>query len=134
MAKQQLWHIKDGYCTTTDSATAVAISTFDISTGAPGGGALNNCSIFIEGRTSGFNTTASTGGGESIAGVFKVVSGTLSQVGTTTHVTGMIDDMTGTPNTGFSISGTVITHWAEGGAAQTVEWFGRMFLTIYQPA
>lgn len=134
MAKQQLWHIKDGYCTTTDAVTQVAICNFDTSTGASGGGALNNCTIFIEGRTSGFNTTGNTGGGESIAGVFKIVAGTLSQIGATTHVTGMIEDMTGAPNTGFSVAGTVITHWATGSAAQTVEWFGRMFLTIYQPA
>ena len=133
MAKQQIWHIKDGYCTTTDAVTETAICTFDISTGASGGGALNNCTIFIEARTSGFNTTANTGGGESIAAAFKVVAGTLSQIGTTVHVTAMIEDMAGAPNTGFSISGNVITHWATGSAAATVGWFGRMFLTIYQP-
>jgi Tfp pilus assembly protein PilW len=40
---------------TTDGTTQVASVTFDISTGGPGGVALNNCSIFINGTATGYD-------------------------------------------------------------------------------
>lgn len=135
MANQQLYHIKDGTCQTTDGTTQVAAVTFDISTAAPGGGAINNCSIFVNGTAVGYNaTTAAHASGERVAALFKVASGTLSQTSTTTHVTGMISDDTPTPNTGFSVSGTVITYWITGTAGQTINWLTRIDFTIIQNA
>lgn len=134
MVRRKITAIIDGYATTTDNSTHVPLATFDTSTGAPGGAALDNCAIYIEARVAGFNTTGNTAGSKSIAGLFKVVSGTMSQVPSTDVVAPIIDDMTGTPTIDFSTSGTVITFFVEGGASETTEWFGTMNLTIYQPA
>lgn len=134
MAKRQIYAIKDGYATTTDGATQVPMTTFNVSTGAPGGTALDNCTIFINGNAAGFNTTNNTAGGERVAALFKVVSGTLSQISTTVHVTAMIDDIAGTPNTDFSVSGSVITYYAIGVPTETIEWLGKIEIHIYQPA
>ena len=133
MANQQLYHIKDGTCQTTDGTTQVAGVTFDISTGAPGGGALNNCSIFVNGTGVGYNATnANRASGERVAALFKVASNVLSQTSSTDHVTGMISDDTPAPNTGFSVAGTVITYWIVGSAGQTINWLARVDFTIIQ--
>jgi|SRR5579885_957501 len=132
MSKQQLYFIVDGYATTTDGATQIALVTFDTSTGAPGGTALNNCTIFINGTATGFNSGSGAGSAERVAAAFKVNAGTLAQIGSTTHVSTMLSNETPAPNTGFSVSGTVITYWAVGSASQTINWLGRMDLHIYQ--
>lgn len=134
MAKRQIYAVEDGYATTTDGTTHVAMATFDVSVGAPGGVALNNCAIFINGNAAGYDTTSGGAAGERVAALFKVVSGVLTQVGSTIHVTSMIDDVPATPNTDFSISGNVITYYAVGSAGETIEWLGRIEIHIYQPA
>lgn len=132
MANQQLYHIKDGTCQTTDGTTQVPAVTFDISTAAPGGGALNNCSIFVNGTGVGYDTTSNKAGGERVAALFKIVTGTLTQVSTTDHVTGMISDISPAPNTGFSVAGSVITYWIVGSAGETINWLARVDFTIFQ--
>lgn len=134
MAKLQIYAIEDGYCTTTDAVTQTAMCTYDVSIGAPGNTALNNCVIFINGNSAGYDTTSTAGCGERVAAVFKVVAGVLSQVGATVHVTAMIDDVPSTPNTGFSVAGNIITYYATGSAGETIQWLGRIELHIYQPA
>ena len=133
MAVRTLYEIKNGTAQTTDGTTQTPVATYDISTGAPGGTALNNCTVLISARIAGYDTTNNVAAGELIAGCFKVVSGTLSQVGTTSTIINMLDDMTSNPNTGFSVSGTVITHWVTGVNAKTVQWYGRIEITVYQP-
>lgn len=134
MATVTSYEVVDGFATTTDGTTQVALCTFDVSTGGPGGSALTNCALYIEGRMAGFDTTSNTAGGEHIGGTFKVVAGTLSQVSTTDHINGaMIEDMPGTPSSGFSVSGSTITLFVIGATAETVKWFGRMFIVIHQP-
>lgn len=133
MANQQLYHVVDGTCQTTDGTTQVSAVTFNTATGAPGGGALNNCAIFVNGTGVGYNaTTANRASGERVAALFKINAGTLSQTSTTDHVTGMISDDTPAPNTGFSVSGTTITYWIVGSAGQTINWLARVDFTIIQ--
>jgi hypothetical protein len=132
MANQQLYHIVDAAVQTINGSAQVSAVTFDVSTSAPGGGALNNCSIFVNGTATGLNSGASKASGERVAALFKVVSGTLSQSGSTQHVTGMISDETPACNTGFSVSGNVITYWITGSSGSTINWLARIDFTIYQ--
>lgn len=131
MATQTFYEIRDGYVQTTD-ATPTAIVTFDVTTGGPGGTALTDCSIFIQGDVAGFSTSATAAGGRSSA-LFKVTSGTLAKVGATVTNVAMIKDTGGGPNDDFSASGSTITYSVTGVNAVTINWFGRMFMTIYQP-
>lgn len=133
MVKKAIFEIKTGTTQTVGATNSTAVS-FDISTGAPGGVALNNCTILAYANSTGFDTTSNDAGGERIAGVFKVVSGTLTQVGTTSHVIAMIDDIPGAPNTDFVVSGSVINVQMQGTSGETIEWFSRLELCIYQPA
>lgn len=134
MAKTLIREIKDGYAITTDAVTATPIATFDISTGGPGGVALNNCAIFITARCALYDLADGQGGGEMIGAVFKVVSGTLSKIGATTTIDGMTKDTGGAPNCDLPApSGTVITFSATGVAATTLYWFGVMDITVIQP-
>lgn len=134
MATVELYEIKDGTAITTDSTTHVPLAVFNVSTGAPGGGALNNCSIFVRADCSGYDTTSNAAAGEHVAALFKVVAGVLTQVGATVHITSMIDDVPATPNTEFEITGgNTISYYAIGSTGETIQWFGRLFLTIYQP-
>lgn len=132
MATRTLYHIVDGTVTTTDNATQQPLATFDISTGAPGGGALNNCSLFVFSNATAYDTTSNTSAGSRQAALFKVVGGTLTQVGATNNVVNMIRDMTAAAS-GFSVSGTTITFWVTGTNAETAVWFGRMEINIHQP-
>jgi len=134
MAKTTLREIKDGYGTTTDAGTQIALATFNVSTGGPGGTALDNCSIFITARCVGFCTTGATAGGEFIGGQFKVTSGTLAQVGVSSHAITMIKDTGGSPTSDFSVAGSTITYYVTGVAATTIDWFGLMDVFIYRPA
>lgn len=135
MATVTLYEIRDGVATTTDATTHGSMATFNISTGGPGGTALNNCAIFIVGDCAGYDTTNNTAGGEQVAALFKVVSGTLTQVASTDHITAMIDDITTAPNSDFEITGgNTISYYATGAAGETIQWFGRLSITIYQPA
>ncbi len=135
MANQQLYHIQDGTGQTTDGTTQVVMVSLNTATAAPGGGALNNCSIFVNGTGVGFNSGSGKGSGERVAALFKIVAGTLTQVGTTDHVTGMLsDEAGGNPNTGFSISGTTIQYWIIGSTGATINWLARIDFTIYQNA
>ncbi len=133
MAVRTLFHIVDGTATTTDGVTQVPCITFDTSTGAPGGGALNNCSLFIITNAVAYDTTSNTGAGGRQAALFKVVGGVLSQVGATNNNVNIIKDMGGGVATGFSVSGTVITFWVTGTAGETAVWFSRMEVNIHQP-
>lgn len=133
MATQTIREIKNGTGITTDNTTHISLATFDISTGGPGGVALNNCSIFIYGRNVGMDTTNNQVAGEMIAGQFKVVSGTLSKVGSTAQVTAMIDDLPANPGADFSTSGTVITMYVTGVTGRTIQWYGTMDIVVYQP-
>lgn len=134
MATVTGYEVVDGFATTTDGTTQVPLCTFNVSTGGPGGTALTNCAMYVEGRMAGFDTTSNTAGGEHINGTFKVVAGTLSQSGSTDHINGgMIEDMPGTPSSGFSVSGSTITMYVIGSTGETSKWFGRMFIVIHQP-
>lgn len=132
MATQTFYEVKDGLAQTTDGATQVPIVTFDVTTGGPGGTALTDCSIFIQGDASGFSTTATAAGGR-VSALFKVTSGTLSQVGATNNTVPVIKDTGGAPQNGFSTSGSVITYYVLGANGVTINWFGKMYMTIYQP-
>lgn len=132
MATQTFYEIRDGYVQTTDGTTQMAVATFDVSTGGPGGTALTDCSIFVQGDTTGFSTSATAAGGRSSA-LFKVTSGTLAKVGATVTNVAMIKDTGGGPNDDFSVSGSTITYYVVGVNAVTINWFGRLFMTIYQP-
>jgi hypothetical protein len=133
MATQKVRESRAGTGQTTDATTHVALATFDVSTGGPGGVALNNCSIFITARCSGSTASGATAAGEFIGGCFKVNSGTLSQVGATDQAVPMIQDTGGTPVSDFSVSGNVITYYVTGVAATTINWFGAMDIVVYQP-
>lgn len=133
MAIQQFYHLIDGTAVTTDGTTQVAMATFNVNTAAPGGGAFNNCTIFAHGVSSGFDSGSGFGGGEHVAAVFRVVSGTLTQIGTTQHVIAMINDWSPSANTGFSVAGSTITYWVVGSATHTINWLGRIDFTLYQP-
>lgn len=134
MTTVTLYEVVDGVTTTTDAVTQTSLCTFNTATGGPGGTALDNCAMYIEGRVTAYDTTTPSGGGEHIGGAFKVVTGTLTQCGATDHINGtMIEDMPGTPATGFSVSGTTITLFVTGSAGETIKWFGRMFVVLYQP-
>lgn len=134
MALLKIREVKTGTNTTTDAGTPQPLATFDTATAGPGGTPLNNCSIFITARCSGFNTAGGTAAGEWVAAEFKVVSGTLSQVSTTNHAVAMIKDTGGAPNSDFSVATTVITYFVTGVAATTIDWFGGMEIFIFQPA
>ena len=134
MATVTSYEVVDGFTTTTDGTTQVPLCTFNTATGGPGGTTLNNCAMYIEGRCAAYDTTTPSGGGEHIGGAFKVVTGTLTQCGSTDHINGsMIEDMPGTPATGFSVSGTTITFFVTGTNGETIKWFGRMFIVVHQP-
>jgi Tfp pilus assembly protein PilW len=133
MATNTLYEVRSGTSTTTDAATQTPLVTFNTATGAPGGTALNNCTIFIVANVAGFDTTGNTAAGALVSANFKVVSGTLSKVSTTNQTSGMIQDTSGTPVADFSVSGTTITFYTTGVAAQTIKWFGRLEITVYQP-
>lgn len=133
MATLKLRDSKAGTSTTTDAATQVPIVTFDIATGGPGGTALDNCTIFVIGRLAGYVTSGGTGVGTFDAAAFKVVSGTLSQIGASAHTVPPIKDTGGSPAGDYSVSGTVITYYATGVAATTIEWYGNMDIFIYRP-
>lgn len=132
MAIRTITDFKNGTANTVNNSTQVPLVTFDTSVSAPGGTALNNCTIFITAQAAGFDTTNTKSAGEMVAGVFKVVAGTLTQVGATSTIVNVIDDTTGTPSIGFSVSGTVITFWVVGVAA-AMTWFGTADYLIYQP-
>lgn len=133
MAKTLVREIKDGYAISTDATTHAVMATFDISTGGPGGVALNNCTIFVTARCALYDLADGQGGGELIGGVFKVVSGTLSQIGTTTTIDAMTKDTGGAPNCAFEVPANVLTFYGTGVAATTVFWFGTMDITVIQP-
>ena len=133
MATQKVRESRAGTGQTTDAVTQIALATFDVSTGAPGGVALNNCSIFITARCTGSTASGANGLGEFVGACFKINSGTLSQVGSTTHAIAMIKDTGGAPNSDFSVSGNVITYFVTGVAATTINWFGTMDIVVYQP-
>jgi len=124
---------KSGTTTTTDAVTQQPLATFNTATAGPNGTALDNCSIFITARAAGYVTAGGTGVGEFDAAAFKVVSGTLSQIGATAHTIPTIKDTGGSPQGDFSVSGTTITYFVTGVAATTIEWFGNMDILIYQP-
>lgn len=132
MASREIFEVKNGTAQTVGATNGIPVS-FDISTGAPGGSALNNCAILAYANTTGFDVTSNAAAGERIAGVFKVVSGTLTQVSTTTHVIAMIDDVPGAPNTDFTVVGNVINVQVGGTSGETIDWFSRLELCIYQP-
>lgn len=134
MAKTLIREIKDGYAITTDAATVTPLATYDISTAGPGGTALNNCTIFVVARCALYDLADGQGGAEMIGAVFKVVSGTLSRIGSPTTIDGMTKDTGGAPNCDLPIpSGTVITFSATGVAATTIYWFGSMEIHVIQP-
>lgn len=133
MVTLKIREVKTGTNTTTDAGTQQALATFDVSTAGPGGTALNNCSIFVTARCSGFDTAGGNAAGEWVGAEFKVKTGTLSQVGTTNHAIAMIKDTGGAPNSDFSVAGSVITYFVTGVAATTIDWFGGMEIFIYQP-
>ena len=132
MALIKLRESKAGTGTTT-STTLVPIVTFDIATGGPGGTALDNCTIFVVGRLAGYVTAGGTGVGTFDAAAFKVVSGTLTFIGSAQTVP-PIKDTGGSPSGDLNASGTVITYSAAGVAATTIEWYGNMEITVYRPA
>lgn len=117
---------------TTTSASAVAIVTFDVATGGPGGTALDDCTIFVVGRLAGFVPAGGTGVGTFDAAAFKVVSGTLTLIGSAQTVP-PIKDTGGSPAGDLIAVGTVITYNAVGVAATTIEWYGNMDIFIYRP-
>lgn len=136
MATLKIRESKSGIVTTTDAATQMALVNFDVSTGGPGGTALDNCTIFITARASGYVTGAGTGVGEFDAAAFKVVAGTLSQIGATAHTINPIKDTGGSPAGDFSVSlvsATTITYYVQGVAATTIDWYGNMDIFIYKP-
>ncbi len=134
MAIVKISEKRAGVGTTTDASTQIALATFDTSTAGPGGVALDNCSIFITGSCTGFNTGGGTGAGEFLGAEFKIVSGTLTQVSTSTHAIAMIKDTGGAPNSEFSVAGSIITYYVTGVAATTIDWFGQIDILVYQPA
>lgn len=133
MATLKLRESKAGTGQTTDAVTPIALATFDVSTGGPGGTALNNYSIFITAKCSGSTASGATAAGEFIGGCFKINSGTLSQVSTSDQAVPMIQDTGGTPASDFSVSGNVITYFVTGVAATTIDWLGAMDILVYQP-
>ena len=134
MALLKLREVRTGTNTTTDAGTEQPLATLNITTAGPGGTPIDNCSIFVTARCSGFNTAGGTAAGEWVGAEFKVVSGTLSQVGTTNHAIAMIKDTGGAPNSDFTVTGNVITYFVTGVAATTIDWFGGMEIFIFQPA
>lgn len=132
MATQTLYEVRDGTAQSTDAVTNVPTVTFDVSTGGPGGTALTNCVLFIQGDSEGFSTTNTAAGGR-VSALFKVVGGTLSKVGNTAVNVTMIKDTGGAPANDFSVSGNVITFYVNGVAGVTINWFCKMYITIYQP-
>lgn len=132
MALRTLTDSRSGTANTVNASTQVPLVTFDTSVGAPGGVQLNNCAIFVTARVTGYDTTNNLSAGEMIAAQFQVAAGTLTQVGATSTVVNFIDNTTGTPNSGFSVSGTTITFFIVGVAA-AMTWFGKCDYVIYQP-
>lgn len=132
MATRTLTDSRSGTANTVNGSSQVSLVTFDTSVGAPGGTALNNCAIFVTARVAGYDTTNNLSAGEMIAGQFQVSGGTLTQVGSTNTIVNAIDNTTGTPSAGFSVSGTVITFYIVGVAA-AMTWFGKADYVIYQP-
>lgn len=124
---------KAGTTTTTDAATQQPLCTFNVSTAGPNGTALDNCSIFIIGRCTGYVTGAGTAVGAFDGAQFKVVSGTLSQVGASAHIVPPIKDTGGSPSADFSVAGSVITYFVTGVAATTIEWSGDIEILVYRP-
>jgi hypothetical protein len=133
MATLKIREVITGTNTTTDGGTAKTIATFDVSTAGPGGTPLLNCSIFITARCSGYNSVDNTAAGEWIGGCFKVVNGTLSQVGSTNHAITMIKDTGGAPNSDLSNALSQIIYFVTGVAGKTIDWFGGMEVFVYQP-
>lgn len=133
MATRTTYEIKNGNAVTTDAGTQTPVVTFDLSTAAPGGGAFNNCTIFVNGNAVGWDAVNGHSCGERVAAQFQIAAGVLTQVSTTAHVTGMISSISGAPNSSFSVSGTTITYYVTGSGSITINWWGRIDLTIYQP-
>lgn len=134
MTTLKLREVRTGSGTSTDGSTKIALATFDIATGGPGGTALVNCSIFVTARCSG-HATDDTAAGEWIGGCFKVVAGTLSQVSTSTHAIAMLKDTGGAPNSDFDVTipANVITYYVTGVVGKTIDWFGGMEIYVNQP-
>lgn len=124
---------KAGTATTTDAATQQAVATFDVSTAGPNGTALDECSIFIVGKCTGFVPAAGTSVGAFDGAQFKVVAGTLSQVGASAHTIPPIKDTGGSPAADFSVAGSVITYFVTGVAATTIDWVGTIDILVYRP-
>lgn len=132
MATLKLRDSKSGTGTTT-SASAVTIVTFDVTTGGPGGTALDNCTIFIVGRLAGHVPAGGTGVGTFDGAAFKVVSGTLSRIGASAQTIPPIKDTGGSPSGELLAVGNIINYDATGVAATTIEWYGNMDIFVHRP-
>lgn len=132
MATLKLRESKAGTGTTT-STTEVTIVSFDVTTGGPGGTALNDCTIFIVARLAGFVPAGGTGVGTFDGAAFKVVSGTLTQIGASAQTIPPIKDTGGSPAGVLVAVGNIINYNAAGVAATTIEWYGNMDIFVYSP-
>lgn len=134
MAIVKLREVRTGSGNTTDAVTPVNLATFSITTGGPGGTALDECSIFVTARCSGFVATGGNAAGEWVGAAFKVVGGVLSQVGAIDRAIPMIKDTGGTPTSDFTVAGNSINFYVTGVAATTINWFGEMEVFVNRPA
>ena len=133
MVTLKIREVRTGSVITTDGVTAQVIASFNTATGGPNGTPLENCSIFITARCSGFCDTDNTAAGEWIGACFKVTDGTLQQVGGTNHAIAMIKDTGGAPNSDCGNALSSIIYFVTGVAGKTIEWFGGMEIYICQP-
>ncbi len=106
----------------TTTATLTNVLTWTPASHSP---VVNNCMVWARGLILGKSST-NTGFAMEVGSLFKVISGTVTQVGTQYSFLSA-GDMTATTST-LTTFGNIIDLNVNGIAAQTVNWTGRLML------